>query len=124
MPIADHSGPSSSLPSLPHETGQEAPPSLPPAPAAPPFDVGRLVATPGALSALMQSGVTPAELLARHTRQDWGDVDLADRAANDRAVLEGTRLLSAYTLPVTSDTVWVITEADRSATTLLLPEEY
>lgn len=86
--------------------------------------LGRLVATPGALEALADAGVSPTRLLARHVRGDWGELDEEDRRANDRALLEGTRLLSAYTLPRTNEKVWVITEWDRSSTTILLPSEY
>jgi hypothetical protein len=84
------------------------------------FPLGRLVATPGALAAL-----DPAQLLTvigRHAAGDWGDLDREDRAANDAALRHGTRLLSAYALD--GARVWIITEADRSATTVLLPEEY
>ena len=64
-----------------------------------------------------------ARLIARHQRGDWGTVDAEDWASNDRSLVEGTRLLSAYTLPGETK-IWIITEADRSSTTLLLPEEY
>lgn len=95
-----------------------------PAPDAPPlFPLGRLVATPAALTALVVAKVSPWALLARHAHADWGDLDEHDRAANDLALTAGTRLLSAYRLPDRT-TVWVITEADRSATTLLLPDDY
>ena len=87
------------------------------------FPLGRLVATPGALDALAKAGHTPLDLVARHAANDWGEVDRHDWKANDKALAEGSRLLSAYTLP-TKVKVWVITEADRSATTILLPSEY
>ena len=87
------------------------------------FPLGRVVATPGALAALTQAGADPRRLLARHARGDWGDLDAEDRAANERAIATGERLLSAYRLP-SGDRVWIITEADRSSTCLLLPEEY
>jgi len=67
---------------------------------------------------------SPAELIGRHLSGDWGTVDKDDWRANDRALREGTRLLSAYELPHTGEKVWVITEWDRSATTILLPSEY
>lgn len=87
------------------------------------FRLGQTVATPGALAALEAAGVSPAALLSRHVRGDWGDVDAEDRQTNDDAVTYGGRLISNYTIaPDTS--VWVITESDRSATTLLLPDEY
>lgn len=87
------------------------------------FPLGRLAATPGALEAMMASGQTPEFFLARHAAGDWGDVGGEDRRLNDEALLHGDRLLSVYR---TLRGVWlyVITEADRSVTTLLLPEEY
>jgi len=88
------------------------------------FALGQLVATPGALAALDEANTSPAELIGRHLAGDWGTVDKDDWRSNDRALLEGTRLLSAYQLPGTGEKIWVITEWDRSATTLLLPSEY
>ena len=85
--------------------------------------LGRTLATPGALRALEEAGQTPDEFLARHEAGDWGEVSPEDWAENDLSVREGFRLLSAYTLK-TGVTIWIITEADRSATTILLPEEY
>lgn len=83
---------------------------------------GRLVATPGVLAAI---GALPiASLLDRHVRGDWGDVDKEDWAANDCARDYGDeRVLSAYHLSDGVE-VWIITEADRSSTCVLLPEEY
>ena len=86
------------------------------------FGLGQLVATPGALEALEAANTSPAELLGRHRRGNWGDVDKDDWQANERALGEGTRLLSAYTLSTTNETVWIITEWDRSATTILRPD--
>jgi len=92
------------------------------------FEIGQLLATPGALAALQRAQQTPAELLARHSRGDWGDVCTEDKSLNDQSLKDGSRLMSAYQ---TSDGVklWVITEAtdddgQRIATTILLPEEY
>lgn len=87
------------------------------------FNLGRTVATPAALDAVLASGQSPDEFLDRHFRGNWGEVCDEDRESNDQAVTEGERILSSYQ---TNDGVkiWVITEADRSATTLLLPEEY
>jgi len=65
----------------------------------------------------------PLEYLSRHTRGDWGDVDELDRRENERSLVHGFRLLSAYTL-ISGTKIWIITEADRSVTTVLLPEEY
>jgi len=87
------------------------------------FDLGRIVATPGALEALNLSGETPATFLRRHIAGDWGDLDEHDRAENEIAVKEGFRLLSAYQLG-DGTKIWIITEADRSSTTILLPSEY
>ena len=86
------------------------------------FPLGRLVATPGALTALAAAGENPVGLLARHQSGDWGDVGPEDWRANDRDLRQGRRLLSAY--GVGGSRLWIITEADRSATTILLPEEY
>lgn len=85
------------------------------------FPLGATVMTQGAMDAL-----APDELVtfvARHARGDWGEVDDADWKENDFSVENGYRILSAYTSRG-GEKVWVITEADRSATTVLLPEEY
>ena len=87
------------------------------------FSLGLVVATPGAIAALGRSGESAAVFLTRHASGDWGDVDSHDSRANDRAVLGRMRILSAYTTGK-GEKIWVITEADRSATTLLLPDEY
>src|SRR5215211_5427372 len=86
------------------------------------FRPGRLLATPAALEALAATGLSPARLLARHLAGDWGDLGAADARANDDALASGGRLFSAYA--TAAGRVWVITEWDRSATTVLLPEEY
>lgn len=87
------------------------------------FTLGQIVATPGALDVLQKACCPFQALLKRHVIGDWGDVCPDDATLNDLAVLEEGRLLSSYTL--SSDvTVWVITEWDRSATTVLLPSEY
>ena len=88
-----------------------------------PFPLGRVVATPGALGALEEAGQTPLEFLARHARGDWGELDEHDRQENELSLVHGFRLLSAYSLS-NGTRIWIITEADRSATTLLLPSEY
>ena len=90
--------------------------------AAPLFPLGQLVATPAALDLLAKQGIDVTELLARHASGDWGDVDAADKTANDLAVMNGGRLLSSYHLG--AGKVYVITEHDRSATTALTPEDY
>lgn len=85
--------------------------------------LGRVYATPGALEVLGRIGVAPADLLERHAAGDWGDLDAEDWRANEVAVRDGDRVLSLY--PVgDGDRVWIITEWDRSATTVLLPQEY
>jgi hypothetical protein len=87
------------------------------------ISLGRVVGTPAALEALAAAGADVVELLARHAHGDWGDLGSEDKRLNDRAVQGRTRLLSAYMLS-DSVKVWIITEADRSATTVLLPDEY
>jgi hypothetical protein len=87
------------------------------------FPAGQIVATPGALTALEKSGQTPLEFLARHVRGEWGELDEEDRRENQLSLKRGFRLLSSYRTNA-GDKVWVITEADRSVTTLLLPDEY
>ena len=87
------------------------------------FALGQIVATPGAIEAMQESGQSPEFFLQRHASGDWGQVDQEDWQLNDEAVKEGTRLLSAY-MTLKGRKLWVITEWDRSATTILLPEEY
>ncbi len=87
------------------------------------FSPGSIVATPGALAALEASGDDAMAYLVRHIAGDWGEVDEQDRRENELSLVHGFRLLSAYTLN-SGTKIWVITEADRSATTVLLPEEY
>jgi len=87
------------------------------------FALGQVVATPGALELLENQGQAPSQFIARHHCGDWGDEMCdEDRELNDAAVKDGSRLLSAYT--VSNEKIWVITEADRSSTTLLLPSDY
>ena len=88
-----------------------------------PFPLGRIVATPGALNAFARSGDAPAEFIRRHARGDWGLVCPDDWEKNDAALKDGQRIVSSYRLK-DGETVWCISEADRSATTLLLPDEY
>jgi hypothetical protein len=85
--------------------------------------LGQLTMTPGARDALVAGGHIPPEFLLRHKHGDWGEVDAEDQRANERALLVGSRLLSAYRTRL-DDRLWVITEADRSVTTLLVPEDY
>lgn len=94
------------------------------------FPLGKVLMTPGALIALTESGADLSALLKRHQSGDWGDLDAHDRKVNLEALRNGHRLLSAYTLPGThaphgcGQTLWIITEADRTATTALTPQEY
>jgi hypothetical protein len=90
----------------------------------PKFPLGQTVATPGALEALERVGQHPLDLLRRHARGDWGELSADDQAANDAALADGGRLMSSYVLVDGRTKVWVISEQDRSVTTLLLPEEY
>ncbi len=84
------------------------------------FELGVVVATPAALKLLPRHAIE--ELLARHASGDWGDLDSHDRRENERSVREGFRIFSAYDTPV--GRLWVITEADRSSTCVLRPEDY
>ena len=85
------------------------------------FQPGNIVATPGALS-LAENGTNLLTYLKRHLNGDWGDLSEADQKENEFSLLHGYRLLSAYQTP--HGKLWIITEADRSATTFLLPAEY
>jgi hypothetical protein len=87
------------------------------------FPLGDIHATPGAYELLGQDVQLAAMLLTRHAHCDWGDICLEDVGLNNEALKLGGRLMSVYKLPL-AGTLWVITEADRSSTTLLLPEEY
>ena len=87
------------------------------------FPLGRILATPGALEAIERAGQTPVDFLSRHANGDWGEVGPLDAKENEFSLKEGLRLLSAYTTN-DGERLWIITEADRSATTMLLPSEY
>ena len=84
--------------------------------------LGRVLATPGALQLLQDAGEDPFGYLARHASGDWGELDAHDVRENERSIRNGWRVLSSY--PVGEGRVWVITEADRSVTTILPPSEY
>ena len=101
------------------------------------FPLGQIVATPGALELLQETGFSAAALCHRHVQSDWGDLCDEDRAENDFAVTRRLRILSCYRLVDAErlaatprdkrsslPTLWIITEADRSVTTLLRPDEY
>ena len=87
------------------------------------FPLGQVVTTPAAREAIEAAGHTPQSLLDRHAAGDWGDLSDEDKEQNTQGVKRGHRLLSAYTL-VGKQKVWVITEADRRMTRIMLPEEY
>lgn len=92
-------------------------------PTMPLFPPGQIVATPGALRLLDGTNKSPLEFLSRHLRGDWGDVCREDKMENELSLKQGFRLMSSYAITAT-EKLWIITEADRSVTTLLLPEEY
>lgn len=87
------------------------------------FHPGQLVATPGAIELLDRHGMNGSSVLRRHLQGDWGDVHEEDAEMNNEALSLGNRVLSSYDLPE-GEKVWVITESDRSVTTILLPSEY
>ena len=89
----------------------------------PKFPLGRVVATPGALRALEEANQTPFEFLERHQAGNWGELCEEDIRENEFSVRNGFRILSAYRTRLDAK-IWIITEADRSATTFLLPHEY
>lgn len=96
--------------------------------ARPKFVLGQVVATPGGLDALQEAGQSPGNFISRHVRGDWGQVCCDDAKLNDEALLDGSRILSAYKT-LKGVKIWVITEAadddgKREATTILLPDEY
>jgi hypothetical protein len=95
----------------------------------PRFSLGQIVSTPGALEACSPAHL--ADCLGRHARGDWGLVCKEDAASNERAVVAGSRILSSFAIDPTKpskgfgdNTLWIITESDRSVTTFLLPSEY
>jgi hypothetical protein len=88
------------------------------------FALGALVATPGALELLGVLEISPSSLLERHMSGDWGEVCVADARENERSLKYGFRVLSSYPVGDDGARVWVISEADRSSTCVLLPEEY
>lgn len=80
------------------------------------------MATPGALKLLEEAGEDPFRYLSRHASGNWGEIDEHDRRENERSLKHGWRILSSY--PIGERCIWIITEVDRSVTTILLPEEY
>ena len=94
----------------------------------PRFDLGRLLATPGALRAMEEAGQTPLDFITRHARGDWGELCEEDKRLNDEALVDGSRLLSSYRLS-NGEKLWVISEAcddqgRRACSTILRPDEY
>jgi hypothetical protein len=87
------------------------------------FGLGQIVATAGALNVMKTYDVDGLELLSRHVTGDWGDLSDEDKQENELSVKNGFRILSAYKVGK-GEKLWIITEADRSVTTILLPEEY
>ena len=87
------------------------------------FELGHTVSTIGSHDAMVRALHLPEEFLLRHKHGDWGVVPEEDALENERALREGSRLFSAYDTRV-GERLWVITEWDRSTTTLLLPDEY
>ena len=87
------------------------------------FELGEVVGTPAAIELLEANGRTPIEFLDRHVEGDWGEVCHEDDIDNFRSLKEGTRILSVYQV-TKHDRIWIITEADRSVTTILLSNEY
>ena len=92
-------------------------------PTTPLFPAGQIVATPGALALLERANKTPIEFLSRHLRGDWGDLCPEDKTENELSLKHGFRFMSSYRV-TENENLWVITEADRATTTVLLPDEY
>ena len=91
----------------------------------PKFALGKIVATPAALERLVEAGADPSSLIHRHLVGDWGEIPHEDRKTNEYALANDERLMSVYLVgDVGSPKVWIITEADRSVTTILCPEDY
>ncbi|WP_081214962.1 hypothetical protein [Pandoraea pnomenusa] len=88
------------------------------------FPLGDILATAGAVEVLNRTNTNVVELLRRHVSGDWGVVCAADALLNQQAILGRGRILSAYVIGPLQERVWIITEADRSATTILTPAEY
>jgi hypothetical protein len=87
------------------------------------FPVGRVTVTSGALELMEEYEINLMDLLLRHVAGDWGDLDEKDKKENDFSITRSLRILSAYKV-ADEKKLWIITEADRSSTTILLPDEY
>ena len=88
------------------------------------FELGRVVATTDAIEAMTENNIDVSDLLIRHVGGDWGMLSNEDRMENEQSVKNGWRILSSYTINKSGDKVWIITEADRSSTCVLLPKDY
>jgi hypothetical protein len=88
------------------------------------FELGVVVATPAALQVCEAANTAPSSLLARHQAGDWGSVSKEDAHENELSIRQGYRIVSSYPVGDDGERVWIITETDRSSTTILLPEEY
>ena len=86
------------------------------------FAAGAIYVTVGVTESINNETHRVIPLIERHLNQDWGDVCEEDKQSNNQALINCGRLLSSYKLG--DETIWIITEADRSATTILLPSEY
>jgi len=86
------------------------------------FALGQVVSTPNALAFAKKNQIDLGHLLTRHQTGDWGDLDDEDKEANEEALVKDTRIFSSYS--VAEDKIWIITEADRSFTTFLMPKDY
>jgi hypothetical protein len=87
------------------------------------FALGQMVATPGVLQAMREAGQDAVEFISRHQSGDWGDMSEEDKRENEFSLDKHLRIFSAYHTSK-GEKIWIITEADRSATTVLLPSEY
>ena len=87
-----------------------------------PLPLGKVLATPGAIKLLLEVGEHPFDYLARHATGDWGDLYDHDRNENELSLEHGWRVVGSYSSR--REVIWIITEADRSVTTILLPEDY
>ena len=87
------------------------------------FRLGQICATPGAIDAMREAGKQPVEFLSRHFFGDWSEMSAEDQQENRLSVARGRRIVSRYAL-CDRKSIWVITEADRGVTTILLPSEY
>ena len=88
------------------------------------FELGRVVATTDAIEAMTENNIDVSDLLIRHVGGDWSTLSNEDRMENEQSVKNGWRILSSYTINKSGDKVWIITEADRSSTCVLLPKDY